>query len=69
LRNVILVLGISTWVNYARVVRGERLAQRHGEIVGWRVLGATRLRIVLQARTATGVPPASPFCRHCWSPA
>jgi peptide/nickel transport system permease protein len=49
LRNVILVLGISSWVNYARVVRGETLAQRHGEIVlAARVVGATHTRIVLR---------------------
>jgi peptide/nickel transport system permease protein len=49
LRNVILVLGISSWVNYARVVRGETLAQRNGEIVlAARVLGATDVRIVLR---------------------
>src|SRR6266516_1533675 len=49
LRNVILVLGISSWVNYARVVRGETLAQRHGEIVlAARVVGATPVRIVLR---------------------
>ena len=49
LRNVILVLGISSWVNYARVVRGETLAQRHGEIVlAARVVGATQVRIVLR---------------------
>jgi peptide/nickel transport system permease protein len=46
---VILVLGISSWVNYARVVRGETLAQRQGEIVlAARVLGATPARIVLR---------------------
>jgi len=49
LRNVILVLGISSWVNYARVVRGETLAQRGSEIVlAARVLGATPIRIVLR---------------------
>jgi peptide/nickel transport system permease protein len=49
LRTVILVLGVSSWVNYARVVRGETLAQRNGEIVlAARVLGATHVRIVLR---------------------
>jgi peptide/nickel transport system permease protein len=49
LRNVILVLGISSWVNYARVVRGETLAQRNGEIVlAARVLGASHVRIALR---------------------
>ena len=46
LRNVILVLGISSWVNYARVVRGETLAQRGSEVVvAARVIGADPLRI------------------------
>jgi peptide/nickel transport system permease protein len=49
LQNVILVLGISSWVNYARVVRGETMAQRNGQIVvAARVLGATHLRIALR---------------------
>ncbi len=49
LRNVIIVLGISSWVNYARVVRGETLAQRNGEIVvAARVVGATPVRILLR---------------------
>lgn len=49
LRNVILVLGITTWVNYARVVRGETIAQRHSEVVvGARVIGATHVRILLR---------------------
>src|SRR5438477_5520318 len=49
LRNVIIVLGISSWVNYARVVRGETQAQRNGEIVvAARVVGARRVRILLR---------------------
>jgi peptide/nickel transport system permease protein len=49
LRNVILVLGITSWVNYARVVRGEAMAQRNGEIVvAARVIGATHARILLR---------------------
>ncbi|MBV9133549.1 MAG: ABC transporter permease [Chloroflexi bacterium] len=49
LQNVILVLGISSWVNYARVVRSETLSQRHGEVVlAARVVGAGHLRIVLR---------------------
>jgi peptide/nickel transport system permease protein len=49
LRNVILVLGITSWVNYARVVRGEAMAQRNGEIVlAARVIGATPPRILLR---------------------
>jgi peptide/nickel transport system permease protein len=49
LRNVILVLGVSSWVNYARIVRGETMAQRNGEIVvAARVIGADNVRIVLR---------------------
>jgi peptide/nickel transport system permease protein len=49
LRSVILVLAISSWVNYARIVRGETLAQRNGEIVlAARVIGANDLRILLR---------------------
>jgi len=49
LQNVILVLGISSWVNYARVVRGETMAQRKSQIVvAARVVGATHVRIALR---------------------
>jgi peptide/nickel transport system permease protein len=49
LQNVILVLGITSWVNYARVVRAETLAQRNGElVVAARVVGASNLRILLR---------------------
>jgi peptide/nickel transport system permease protein len=49
LQNVILVLGVSSWVNYARVVRSETLSQRHGEVVvAARVVGAGHLRIVMR---------------------
>ncbi len=47
LRNVIIVLGISSWVNYARVVRGETLAQRNSEfVVAARGLGADSRRVL-----------------------
>jgi peptide/nickel transport system permease protein len=46
-RNVIIVLGITSWVNYARVVRGETLAQRNSEMVlAARVIGAVDARIL-----------------------
>jgi peptide/nickel transport system permease protein len=49
LRNVILVLGITSWVSYARVVRGDTLAQRNSEIVtAARVMGASHPRILLR---------------------
>jgi peptide/nickel transport system permease protein len=48
LRNVIIVLGISSWVQYARVVRSETLAHRQGDIVmAARVIGASGPRILL----------------------
>jgi peptide/nickel transport system permease protein len=49
LQNVILVLGITSWVTYARVVRAETLALRNGElVVAARVVGARDLRILLR---------------------
>jgi peptide/nickel transport system permease protein len=49
LPTLILVLGVTTWVNYARVVRGETLSQRHGEVVvAARVVGASSTRIVVR---------------------
>jgi peptide/nickel transport system permease protein len=49
LRNVIIVLGISSWVNYARIVRGETLAQRNSEIVvAAHVIGARPGRIMVR---------------------
>lgn len=48
LQNVIIVLGISSWVNYARIVRSETLAQRNSEIVvAARVIGASDSRVLL----------------------
>jgi peptide/nickel transport system permease protein len=47
LQNVILVLGATSWVNYARVIRAEALAQRNGEVIlAARVLGAGHVRIM-----------------------
>ena len=41
IRNVIIVLGVTSWVNYARVVRSETLTQRRSEIVlAARIIGA-----------------------------
>jgi peptide/nickel transport system permease protein len=49
LQNVILVLAITSWVNYARVIRAETLAQRSSElVVAARVIGAGDIRIVLR---------------------
>ena len=47
LRNIIFVLGITSWVSYARVVRGEVLTLRTREfIVAARALGSGGRRIV-----------------------
>jgi peptide/nickel transport system permease protein len=49
LQNVIFVLGATSWVTYARVVRAETLAQRGSEVVlAARVIGARDGRIVLR---------------------
>jgi peptide/nickel transport system permease protein len=41
LGNVVLVLGVTGWVTYARIARGETLSLRHREfVVGARALGA-----------------------------
>ena len=41
LANVVLVLGVTGWVTYARITRGETLSLRHREFVeGARALGA-----------------------------
>jgi peptide/nickel transport system permease protein len=49
LEHVILVLGITSWVNYARVVRGETLTQRASEVVvAARVIGASHTRVLVR---------------------
>ena len=49
LQNVILVLAVTSWVNYARVVRGETLSLRRRElVVAARVIGADDARIVVR---------------------
>ncbi len=49
LPNLIVVLGLTSWVSYARVVRGEVLSLREREFVtAARASGASDLRIVLQ---------------------
>jgi peptide/nickel transport system permease protein len=47
--NLILVLGVANWVQYARIVRAEVLVLREREFIqAARTLGATPLRIVLR---------------------
>lgn len=49
LRNIILVLGITGWVAYARLVRGQTLSLREQEYVqAARVVGASDWRIILK---------------------
>ncbi|MBI2760809.1 MAG: ABC transporter permease [Chloroflexi bacterium] len=49
LRNLILVLGLTGWVTYARVVRGQVLSYREKEFVeAARALGAGDLRIMFR---------------------
>jgi peptide/nickel transport system permease protein len=50
LRNIIVVVGVSGWVVYARIVRGEVLSLREREFV--------------QAARAVGSPPARVIVRH-----
>jgi peptide/nickel transport system permease protein len=50
LRNIIIVVGVSGWVVYARIVRGEVLSLREREFV--------------QAARAVGSPPARVIVRH-----
>jgi peptide/nickel transport system permease protein len=49
LTNTIAVLGVASWVTYARVLRGEVLSLRERDYVAAaRALGATDLRVVLR---------------------
>jgi len=49
LANVIIVLSITSWINYARVVRGDVLSVRNREFVeASRSSGATSLRIMVR---------------------
>jgi peptide/nickel transport system permease protein len=49
LRNLIIVLGIATWVVYGRVVRGEVLAIRNREFIeAARVIGAKDSRVLFR---------------------
>jgi peptide/nickel transport system permease protein len=47
--NLVLVLGISQWVTYARIARGQTMAQREREYVeAARCLGTPRGRIIFR---------------------
>ena len=58
LGNVVLVLGVTGWVTYARIARGETLSLRHREFVeGARALGA-RDAAILWRHVLPNVLPA-----------
>jgi peptide/nickel transport system permease protein len=47
LRNIILVLGVSSWVTYARLVRAETLSLKEREyVLAARAMGASSTRII-----------------------
>jgi peptide/nickel transport system permease protein len=49
LRNIILVLGVSSWVTYARLVRAETLSLKEREyVLAARAIGASPVRIIRQ---------------------
>ena len=49
LENVVLVIGLTGWPTYARLVRGEVLALREREfVVAARAVGATELRVAVR---------------------
>ena len=58
LRNLILVLGLTGWVSYARVVRGQVVSLREKEFVeAARAIGASDMRILRKAIFPNVVPP------------
>jgi peptide/nickel transport system permease protein len=58
LRNLILVLGLTGWVSYARVVRGQVISLREKEFVeASRAIGATDFRILWLAIFPNVFPP------------
>jgi peptide/nickel transport system permease protein len=49
LRNIIIVIGITSWVDYARIVRGEVLSVKENEFVDLaRIAGCSTYRILLK---------------------
>lgn len=58
LQNIILVMGITGWVIYARVVRGEVLSLREKEyILAVRALGGSNARIIFKHLLPNVAPP------------
>src|SRR5437660_11088449 len=60
LANVILVLGVTSWITYARIVRGETLTLRQREFVeAARALGATDLYLLWRHILPNVLPPGT----------
>ncbi len=58
LENVVIVLGIVTWVQYARVVRGTTLSVKEKEFVeGARAVGADSSHVILRHILPNILPP------------
>jgi peptide/nickel transport system permease protein len=58
LRNIIIVMGITGWVIYARVVRAEVLSLREKEfITSVKALGGSNRRIIFQHLLPNVIPP------------
>lgn len=58
LQNIIIVMGITGWVIYARVVRGEVLSLREKEyITAVRALGGSDARIIFKHLLPNVIPP------------
>jgi peptide/nickel transport system permease protein len=58
LRNVILVLGVTGWVVYARIARGDVLAARDLDyVMAARSLGASDLRVMVRHLLPNILPP------------
>ncbi len=58
LQNIIIVMGITGWVIYARVIRGEVLSLREKEyITAVRALGGSNARIIFKHLLPNVIPP------------
>ena len=58
LLNVVVVLGLATWAQYARVARGSALAVQEKEFVeGARAVGAGHLRLIVRHILPSTLPP------------
>jgi peptide/nickel transport system permease protein len=58
-RNIIIILGVTTWVDYARIIRSEVLSLREREfIMAAKALGVSNLRIIFSHL----LPNVGPSC-------